>query len=208
MAGGSSAARPSGEIGHLAAIFSVLLLVGLAFGLLGDVPADAIDDRPIRAAPAQSTPEDPPNLPTETSERWRVSLRAFPDTVGRGGYACTGCDGVLSSGDTMGAAGAPLEPLLAAITEPGNAQNVYWIGQLDRQNESQAAVYVEAVLAVPPPYEVRLITTDPLGYVLCPNSPGVFFLTQEDFDEIAGGAGGGGRHQARDWFFWRCRGPR
>lgn len=160
-------------------------------------------------APAQATPGDPPSIPTLPPERlWRLRLRAFPDTVGKGAYKCPGCDGVFGSGDQMGSAGRPLQPLVVAVHQPGNVENVYWMGKLKRQIPSQAEVYADLYLTMPPPYEVRLVTVDPLGYTLCPNSPAVFFVDQKDFDAIGGGAYGSGRSIAQDWFFWRCAAPR
>jgi hypothetical protein len=172
----------------------------------GAMDTQSLDETsPNPQAPAQATPGDPPSIPTLPAERvWRIRLRAFPDTVGKGAYQCPGCDGVFSSGDDMGSAGRPLQPLMVVVHEPGNDENLYWMGRMNRQIASQAEVYTEVLLTLPPPYEVRLVTVDPLGYTLCPNSPEVFFLDQEDFDAVGGSAYGGGRGISQDWFFWRC----
>jgi hypothetical protein len=75
---------------------------------------------------------------------------------------------------------------------------------LDRDQAAQADVRASILLAVPPPYEIRLISRNPLGYELCPNSPDTIFLNQDDFDAAAGGVPGTGRNLAQSWYFWRC----
>ncbi len=169
--------------------------------------------------PLQGTAEPQPT-PTPASGQqpvpiqpiWTLHLRAFPDTVGMRQYACQGCNGVFESGDKAAAAGLPLQPLTVAITEPGNPRNVYWIGQLGRGEDSpgQQDLTQEIPLKdVPPPYQVNLITVNPLGYTVCPNSRPVFIITQADFDALANnrtGQAGDGRGPLRhEWFFWSCR---
>ncbi|MCB0215367.1 MAG: hypothetical protein KDH92_01945 [Chloroflexi bacterium] len=200
------------ELTLLAALLAFMVGVLPRFAFGGDAGTagtePAVTSAHGSSIPLESTPgADPPSVPTlEVEGAWRLRLRAFPDSVGRGGYRCQGCDGVFTDGDEMGAIGQPLEPLLAVVSEPGNPDRRYWVGRLDRQNAGQAEVYTEALIFQPPPYEVRLVTTDPLGYTLCPNAPSVFYVEQADFDAIAGG--GNGRNYARDWYFWRCRDAR
>ena len=146
-----------------------------------------------------------PRVPTpSTEDTWRIAFRAFPDTVGMGGYACPGCDGVFAQSDRMGATGRRLQPLLASISEPGNPNNVYWIGRLDREDAAIQEVYLQALVDVPPPYEIRLITMSPLGYRLCPNSPAFALVDQSDFDMASGGSPNAGRYITQEWYFWRC----
>ena len=166
-----------------------------------EIVARLADDGVI---PVQATPVDP-RVPSPGIEGpWRVSMRAFPDTVGMGGYACPGCDGVFAQSDRMGATGRRLQPLLASISEPGNPNNVYWLGRLDREEASIQEVYLQALVDMPPPYEIRLITMSPLGYRLCPNSPAFALIDQADFDMASGGAPNTGRYISQEWYFWRC----
>jgi len=160
--------------------------------------AEIVDAAPIR-------PDQPPGGPTPVPPTWTIHLEAFPDTVGVGGYACPGCDGVFSGADGAAAAGLPLQPLMVVITEPGNPQATYWVGQLDRASASKQRVARDIALPVPPPYQVNLITVNPLGYTVCPNSRPVFILTQSDFDDVDGSAPGTGRKIRHDWYFWSCR---
>lgn len=169
-------------------------------------------DRPVGAAALarlprqQATPGDPPAVPTPVQDRvWRLSLRAFPDTVGKSAYQCTGCDGVFSGSDAAAAASAPLEPLLVAVLDPEDDTRVLWTGRLKRASASQADLSTLVLLTQPPPYELRLIDTSPRGYTLCPNSPSSVYLEQVDFDAAVGGAPDTGRNLSQEWFFWTCR---
>ncbi|MBK7780426.1 MAG: hypothetical protein ACH37Z_14840 [Anaerolineae bacterium] len=160
----------------------------------------------VAAAPAQATPGDPPAVPTPAPDRvWRLRLRAFPDTVGKGAYLCPGCDGVFSGADAMGAASQPLEPLLVVILDPDDDARVLWSGRLKRSSGAQLDLVNNAQLTDPPPYEVRLVDTSPRGYTLCPNSTSGLYLQQADFDAAAGGAPDSGRSLSQDWFFWSCQ---
>lgn len=159
----------------------------------------------VAAAPAQATPGDPPAVPTPEPDRvWRLRLRAFPDTVGKGAYRCTGCDGVFSGADAMAATSQPLEPLLVAVLDPTDDSRVLWTGRLKRSSAGQLDLSNTVVLTDPPPYELRLIDTSPRGYLLCPNAPSSVFLEQADFDAAAGGAPDSGRSLSQDWTFWTC----
>lgn len=154
-----------------------------------------------------SLPDQPPTVPTPDPDAntWRLRLGAFPDTVGVGGYACPGCDGVFAGGDQVAAAGRPLQPIRVVVTEPGNPDRLYWIGMIDRSAAGRLELADEIALHVPPPYEVRLLTVNPVGYRVCPNSRPVFILTQDDFDAVSGGRPGSGRNLQHNWFFWSCR---
>jgi hypothetical protein len=166
------------------------------------VGAAALAGRPLQ----QATPGDPPAVPTPAQDRvWRLSLRAFPDTVGKSAYACTGCDGVFSGSDAAAAASTPLEPLLVAVLDPADDTQVLWTGRLKRANASQADLSALVLLTQAPPYEVRLIDTSPRGYTLCPNSPSSVYLDQVDFDAAVGGAPDTGRNLSQEWYFWSCR---
>lgn len=177
--------------------------------------ARAAGDAPLAtelviAGGAPALPYQPPTVPTPDPPgySWRIHLGAFPDTVGVGGYACQGCDGVFSNADRAAAAALPLQPLMVVITEPGNPQNTYWVGRLDRTTPSQQTVGRDIVLPVPPPYQVNLITVNPIGYTVCPNSRPLFIVTQDDFDAVSGSRPGAGRDLRHDWFFWSCRSVR
>lgn len=157
-------------------------------------------------APAQPTPGDPPAVPTPSGDRvWRLRLRAFPDTVGKGAYRCTGCDGVLSSGDIASSTARALEPLQVVVLDPADESRPLWVGRLKRSQPGQVDVTAQILLTVPPPYEVRLIDQSPRGFTLCPNASSSVHLSQADFDAAVGGAPDSGRSYALEWFFWSCR---
>lgn len=162
--------------------------------------------RAASQAPAQATPVDPPAVPTPSGDRvWRLRLRAFPDTVGKGAYRCTGCDGVLSSGDMAASTARALEPLLVVVLNPDDDSEPLWVGRLKRSQAAQVDITTQVLLTQPPPYEVRLIDQSPRGFSLCPNASSSVYLNQADFDAAAGGAPDSGRSYAIEWFFWSCR---
>ena len=172
----------------------------------GSWPQASLAVRAAQEGPAQATPVDPPAVPTPTGDRvWRLRLRAFPDTVGKGAYRCTGCDGVLSSGDMAASTARSLEPLLVVVLDPEDDQEPLWVGRLKRGHAAQVDISTQVLLTQPPPYEVRLVDQSPRGFSLCPNASSSVFLTQADFDAAAGGAPDSGRSYAIEWFFWSCR---
>jgi len=185
-----------------------LVILPAAGGRAADASglANLMADHAIAGDAPGAPDQPPPREGTPVPPTWTLTLKAFPDTVGVNGYACPGCDGVFSDGDRIAAAGRPLQPLLVAVTEPGNAQNTYWIGLIDRSRESNLELQTEVVLHVPPPYQVNLITVNPFGYTLCPNSRPAFVATQDDFDATSGtGRPDSGRSLRKSWYFWSCR---
>lgn len=172
----------------------------------GSWPQGSLAVRAAQQGPAQATPVDPPAVPTPAGDRvWRLRLRAFPDTVGKGAYRCTGCDGVLSSGDMAASTARGLEPLLVVVLDPEDDREPLWVGRLKRSHAAQVDVSTQVLLTQPPPYEVRLVDQSPRGFSLCPNASSSVFLSQADFDAAAGGAPDSGRSYAIEWFFWSCR---
>ncbi len=191
-----------------------IVVLAAAIGLLagyqpvaGASAAAGVAEGDAVLAGQPNLPDQPPTVPTPGPDpnTWRIRLGGFPDTVGVGGYQCQGCDGVFSDADRIGATDRPLQPLFVVVTEPGNPQNTYWVGLIDRASGGSLSVQREVLLRVPPPYQINLITVNPVGYTVCPNSRPVFIVSQDDFDAAGGGRPGAGRNLQHNWFFWRCR---
>ncbi len=142
-----------------------------------------------------------------TQDTWRISLGAFPDTVGVAGYACSGCDQSFTGADDMAAASNPLQPLEVIVHKLGSRQDVYWHGIIRRDRGANQALTEQVLLSAPPPYQVTLVTVQPLGYVLCPNARADVILKQSDFDGAGNAAPGSGRSAKVGWYFWSCRAP-
>jgi hypothetical protein len=175
----------SRDVGARAVLAALVVAGGLALGLAQGAHA--------ARRPAQDT--------------WRVSLAAFPDTVGVAGYACSGCDRSFTGADDMAAAANPLQPMAVVIHRLGNRQDVYWHGIIRRDRGADQALTEQVLLTAPPPYQVSLLTTRPLGYTLCPNARADVVLKQSDFDAAGNAAPGTGRGAKVGWYFWSCRAP-
>lgn len=165
--------------------------------------------RPVAGIPTP-TPAGPGPAPTTapgappSGGPWRIRLVAFADTVGRGGYACPGCDTRLEAADRAATGACPLERLRLRISAPGRPDQVFWDGELVPADDATYGVSALVALNVPPPYDLALLGA-PACYTLCPNSPRSRPLTQRDFDRAANAHPGTGRYNQQRWFFWQCR---
>jgi len=139
--------------------------------------------------------------PTACPRAWRLDLGASLDTIGPGRYACPGCDGAITDGERMSAAGNPLGPLGAVVVAADDPTRVLWEGELPPTN-SPATRATIVTLCVPPPYEVRLAeveSVDELDAWLCPNSPWSRRIEARHFD-----AHGRRVPLPVGWRLWRC----
>jgi hypothetical protein len=141
-------------------------------------------------------------------DTWRVNLAAMPDMVGVAGYACGGCDRSFTGADDMAASDNPLQPLQVVVFKLGDRREVYWQGIIQRDYGASHALTEQVALTAPPPYQVQLLTLDPIGYSLCPNSRASVILRQSDFDADGNRSPGTGRSVNVGWYFWSCRAPR
>lgn len=166
----------------------------------------------VAAALAVALPTPTPSPPATVAppagpNPWRLSLLAFADTVGAGGHACPGCDGLFGQGDRWAAAACPLGPIEVVVRTAGGPERVLWRGPLRPAAgglDSRAVV----LLDTPPPYRVTLATTHSPCYEVCPNAAASRLLTQADFDRRAGSHAGAGRLLTIAWPFWSCPAPR
>jgi len=161
---------------------------------------------PANPTPVVGYPTSTPGTPP-CRRPWQITLLGLPDLSGAGGYICPGCDGILSSGDRWLATLCPLEPLEVVITDAKvgvGAARVLWHGFIRRTTNQVQEIRFNVYLCDPPPYHAILLSTRPMHYSLCPNSPQVQTLEQKDFDRISGMRGGEGRRGQVGWSFWSC----
>lgn len=123
--------------------------------------------------------------------------------MGKGPYKCTGCDGLWSDGDVFEAIHCPLEPLYVVISNADDPTQIYAQVTL-RRDMPRLDITHNFLLAEPPPYELRLVTTNPRCYTVCPNVAVVRRVEQRDFDLVRNSRPGAGRYFEHKWGFWRC----
>jgi uncharacterized protein YegL len=123
---------------------------------------------------------DPNASKTCTSpDAWTVMVHSFPDTVGLSGGGRPGCNNVFDSGDWFGGTNPVLPQLEYQLTDMtgekvlAQGKGVLGPGRVDQRVNLRACD--------PPPYRLRLTTTDLGGYGLCFNSPGDRVITERDF---------------------------
>ena len=174
-----------------------------------DTPSPATDT-PVPTATRTLRPTPPPSrtptaAPTPISREilWMVRVWAFVDTVGKGPYKCTGCDGLWSDGDVFEAIHCPLEPLYVVISNADDPTQVY-VQLTLRRDVPRLDISHNFLLSAPPPYELRLVTTNPRCYTVCPNVAVVRRVEQRDFDLVRNSRPGAGRYFEHKWGFWRC----
>lgn len=187
----------------------------LGYALAGTVALGLFTQDADAAPKPNPVPEfiaDQPAQAPATGDSWQLRLVAVPDTVGVAGYLCGGCDHTISDSDRMAASHDPLEPLEVVVNQPGNRAAVYWHGFVQPTGGRDGDLQRTVTLSVPPPYEVRLLTTTTMSYKLCPNSRASTVVTQEDFDSGSGyrtwsgrrRMSNGGRTFQVGWYFWSC----
>jgi hypothetical protein len=172
------------------------------------VPASvtpSASDTPRPAPPTPPPSRTPTVEPTPRSReiQWLVRIWAFIDTVGKGPYKCTGCDGLWSDGDVFQAISCPLEPLYVVISNGDDPTEIYAQVTL-RRDMPRLDITHNFLLSKPPPYELRLVTTNPRCYTVCPNVDVVRRIEQRDFDLVRNSRPGTGRYFEHKWGFWRC----
>ena len=159
---------------------------------------------PTNTFTPSSTPTRTPT-PTATpcTRPWQLWIHAYPDTVGKGGYACPGCDTFWTDGDKYEAAQCPMSPIEVRVVPIDNpSRAVTYL--INRAATSQLDVARQLTMCVPPPYRVTLLTRSPLCYKPCPNQHLAVTITQQDFDRNSQSRKDAGRWYALTWRYWRC----
>ncbi|MFN2114459.1 MAG: vWA domain-containing protein, partial [Anaerolineae bacterium] len=117
--------------------------------------------------------------PCTSSDAWTVMVHSFPDSVGVSGGGRPGCNNSFDSGDWFGGTNPPLPRLEYQLLD-GSGERL-----LDEAMGAPAAGRVDQRINLracePPPYTLRLVTTDLNGYDACFNSPLERTITARDF---------------------------
>lgn len=127
---------------------------------------------PTGPSPTPGPVEPTPPLPAVTAEPcpadggWALAIRIYPDTVGAGGYACPGCNGLFDAGDHWLSNAGPVGAALVSVAD--GSGRVLWRDAVRTAGGGPMRAVVR--LCSPPPYVVTLENV-PSGYVPCPNSP-------------------------------------
>lgn len=147
-------------------------------------------------------PSPAPPAGAGCSRPYRLTLHAFPDTVGAAGRRCAGCDRVYSGGDRAAAAWCGLDVSTVRITSGADPSRILWEGDLvpSRLGDARRSV----TLCAPPPWTIELVAPEGGCLTLCPNTPASVQLDQAAVDALSGTRGGRGRWADASWSFWSC----
>jgi hypothetical protein len=143
------------------------------------INADGKPDSYTFPKPQITIVEPPPEGPTCTGTNWwTLAIHSFPDSVGISGGSATGCNNRFDGGDWLAGTGKPLPKLEYEIKDAAGktifrSQGVPGPGRVDQR--------IYARVCVPPPYTVRLLTTNLGGYGLCSNLAAERRITLRDF---------------------------
>lgn len=143
------------------------------------VNADGKPDSYTFPKPQITVVEPPPEGPVCTGNNWwTIAIHSFPDSVGISGGSATGCNNRFDGGDWIAGTGVPLPKLEYEIKDSAGktifrSQGVPGPGRVDQR--------IYARVCVPPPYTVRLVTTNFGAYRLCPNLTVERKVTARDF---------------------------
>ncbi len=122
-----------------------------------------------------------PNVeqPCAGSAMWTITVQSFPDGVGVTGSGIQGCNNQFDGGDWILGTGYHLPMLSFQLFGALNGElltsgtSIAGAGRVDQR------LYLR--VCQPPPYRLRLTSSDLAGYKLCPNSPAERLITARDF---------------------------
>ena len=143
------------------------------------INADGKPDSYTFPKPQITIVEPPPDGPVCTGTNWwTLAIHSFPDSVGISGGSATGCNNRFDGGDWLAGTGRSLPKLEYEIKDAVGktlfrSQGVPGPGRVDQR--------IYARVCVPPPYTVRLITSNLGGYSLCSNLATERRITLRDF---------------------------
>lgn len=126
---------------------------------------------------------DPPNTRACGSGRpWSINVHSFPDSVGVSSVRPQGCNIRFDSGDWATGTTYRL-PLLEYVLTDGTGTKELFRGSAV-QGSGRVDEYIPIRVCQPPPYKLRLVTTELAGYQLCPNAPRERTITLRDFRPV------------------------
>lgn len=126
---------------------------------------------------------DPPNArPCGDGRPWSINVHSFPDSVGVSSVRPQGCNIRFDSGDWATGTTYRL-PLLEYVLTDGTGTKELFRGSAV-QGPGRVDEYIPIRVCQPPPYKLRLVTTELAGYQLCPNAPRERTITLRDFRPV------------------------
>ncbi|MEO8082628.1 MAG: vWA domain-containing protein [Ardenticatenales bacterium] len=126
---------------------------------------------------------DPPNTRACGDGRpWSINVHSFPDSVGVSSVRPQGCNIRFDSGDWATGTAYRL-PLLEYVLTDGSGTKELFRGSAV-QGSGRVDEYIPIRVCQPPPYKLRLVTTELAGYQLCPNAWRERTITLRDFRPV------------------------
>lgn len=141
--------------------------------------ADGSPDEFVFPQPEIEVVDPNAKQPCTSFDAWTVMVHSFPDSVGSSGGGRPGCNNTFDSGDWFGGTYPPMPQLKYQLTDLAGekilaeATGALGAGRVDQRINLRACD--------PPPYILRLMTTDLNGYNSCFNSPVERVITERDF---------------------------
>lgn len=126
------------------------------------------------------TVEDPKPKSCSIRDTWTVMVHSFPDTVGVSTTSVPrGCNLNFDSGDWATGTAYRLPDLEYELTDASGVNVLYRGTSSPGPGRVDQRLYIST--CEPPPYKLRLLTTELNGYATCPNGPPEREITIRDF---------------------------
>lgn len=112
-------------------------------------------------------------------DAWTLMVHSFPDTVGKGNAERPGCNILFDGGDWVEGTRYRLPDLSYELTDASGSKLLYRGKGVPGPGKVDQRLYFR--VCEPPPYRLRLVTTDLNGYAVCANSPSPREITERSF---------------------------
>ena len=141
---------------------------------------DVDGERKIFTSPAADHGRDPKPKGLLRRETWTVMVHSFPDTVGVSSTSVPrGCNLNFDSGDWATGTAYRLPDLEYELTDASGVNVLYRGKGVPGPGRVDQRLYIST--CEPPPYKIRLLTTELNGYATCPNGPPELDITIRNF---------------------------
>jgi uncharacterized protein YegL len=112
-------------------------------------------------------------------DAWTLMVHSFPDTVGKGNAERPGCNILFDGGDWIEGTRYRLPDLTYELTDASGSKLLYRGKGVPGPGKVDQRLYFR--VCEPPPYRLKLVTTDLNGYAVCSNSPSPREITARSF---------------------------
>lgn len=124
---------------------------------------------------------DPPNACGD-GRGWSINVHSFPDSVGVSSVRTQGCNLRFDAGDWATGTAYRLPPLEYVLTDGTGTKELFRGAAV--QGPGRVDQYLPIRVCQPPPYKLRLVTTELNGFQLCPNAWRERTITLRDFRPV------------------------